>query len=218
MRFDARALPLALAGARFPLPRLHREREGLRHLSGFPFRRGLKRFDGPRLIEMEHVVELVRPRAPACAGSTPRPASWATSPWPQTGSRFVAWRTSPSRSNGSVWGKPSNSRSGMAEATHQRQLKSLTWKYGRPPLVLEFFDAGPSFSRRAHPVVGALQPTAMLRATISTPRRGAAAGRPLPRDRQAPTPPSPPAEPLRRECGSPADPACARGAPRPCAR
>jgi hypothetical protein len=217
MRFDARALPLALAGARFPLPRLHREREGLRHLSGFPppwsqaVRRPASHRNGAR-----------RRTGPAARAGL-RGFNPSTG---ELGDVTVAANRQPVRGLADLaeqveWvgvGKPSNSRSGMAEATHQRQLKSLTWKYGRPLLVLEFFDAGPSFSRRAHPVVGALQPTAMLRATISTPRRGAAAGRPLPRDRQAPTPPSPPAEPLRRECGSPADPACARGAPRPCAR
>ena len=71
------------------------------------------------------------------AGSTPRPESWATSSWPQTASRFAAWRTSPSRSSGSAWAKPSSSRSGTAEARHRKRLKSPTWKYGRPLLALE---------------------------------------------------------------------------------
>src|ERR1700704_4550166 len=74
MRSDARALTLArwrlfvaaLLGCNRPavLPRLHREREGLRHFSRFPFRRGFERFDCPRLIEMEHGVELVRQTRP----------------------------------------------------------------------------------------------------------------------------------------------------------
>src|SRR6202022_627892 len=79
MRSDARALTLprwrlfvaALLGRNRRLvgrgrgaSRLHREREGLRHLSRFPFRRGFERFDCPRLIEMEHGVELVRQTRP----------------------------------------------------------------------------------------------------------------------------------------------------------
>lgn len=40
--------------------RLHREREGLRHFPRFPFGGGFEGFDGPRLVEMQDGVELVR--------------------------------------------------------------------------------------------------------------------------------------------------------------
>ena len=52
-------LPFSIRRASTTAPaRLHREWERLRKLAGFPLFRRFERFDGTRLIEMEHRIEL----------------------------------------------------------------------------------------------------------------------------------------------------------------
>src|SRR4030088_2618797 len=57
------------------LATLYREGEGLRHFARFPFRSRLERFDRPRLVEVEHRVELIWQ---ACMDLLPLPLGLGT--------------------------------------------------------------------------------------------------------------------------------------------